>query len=60
MASNKTDTTLDILNSMEEREILAYLVAHALELSEMALNAGQPQASALLTLAASNLRKDAG
>lgn len=60
MAADKTDTTLDVLNSMEEREVLAYLVAHAMELSEMALKAGQPQASALLTLAVSNLRKDAG
>jgi hypothetical protein len=40
-----------------DKEYLAELVAQAMKLSEMALKAGQPQAYALLTLAASDLRK---
>jgi len=41
------------------KEHIAELMQQALELSELALKAGLPQASALLTLAASDLRKNA-
>ncbi|GLQ21339.1 hypothetical protein ACFFUB_11075 [Algimonas porphyrae] len=43
-----------------EAETLAYLVAQAEELSELALKSGKPEASALFTLALSDLRKKAG
>lgn len=56
MTQDTTDLSSD---NLSEDELLAYLVEHALELSELALKVGNPQASALLTLAASNLRTDA-
>jgi hypothetical protein len=45
---------------MEEAEVIDYLLELAVELSEIALEAGKPKASALLTLAASNLRTGTG
>lgn len=46
-------------NTLVDQEYLEQLIAEAMALSERALKAGQPQASALLTLAVSDLRKSA-
>lgn len=61
MDMNKTRKSLAELANMDDDAVQAYLLELALELSEAALNAGKPKASALITLAVSNLRtgKDA-
>lgn len=56
MALGKTRISLVDLAKMEEAEVIDYLLELSVELSEIALEAGKPKASALLTLAASNLR----
>ena len=56
MDMNKTRISLAELADMKDDEVQAYLLELAVELSEAALNAGKPKASALITLAASNLR----
>ena len=53
---NKTRISLAELADMKDDEVQAYLLELAVELSEAALNAGKPKASALMTLAVSNLR----
>lgn len=60
MALNKTRISLADLANMDEAEVIDYLLELAVELSEIALEAGKPKASALMTLAASNLRTGAG
>lgn len=60
METNKTRKSLKELANMDDEEVQAYLLELALELSEAALNAGKPKASALMTLAASNLRTGKG
>lgn len=57
---NKTRKSHIELANMDDEEVQAYLLELALELSEAALNAGKPKASALMTLAASNLRAGKG
>jgi hypothetical protein len=52
----KTRISLGELANMDDDEVQADLLELAVELSEAALNAGKPKASALITLAASNLR----
>jgi hypothetical protein len=56
VALGKTRISLVDLANMEDAEVIDYLLELAVELSEIALEAGKPKASALLTLAASNLR----
>lgn len=56
MAIDKTRISLVDLANMSEAEVIEHLLELAVELSEIALQAGKPKASALLTLAASNLR----
>lgn len=56
MALDKTRISLADLSKMDDAEVVEYLLELAVELSEIALEAGKPQASALMTLAASNLR----
>ncbi|GHB02480.1 hypothetical protein GCM10009069_26520 [Algimonas arctica] len=60
VALDKTRISLVDLATMEEADVIDYLLELAVELSEIALEAGKPQASALLTLAASNLRTGTG
>ncbi|MGJ8559292.1 MAG: hypothetical protein ACSHX3_03565 [Litorimonas sp.] len=60
MAMNKTRISLADLANMEEAEVIDYLLELSVELSEIALEAGKPKASALMTLAASNLRTGTG
>jgi len=60
VASDKTRISLEDLSEMAESEVIEYLLELAVELSEIALEAGKPQASALMTLAASNLRTGTG
>lgn len=57
---NKTRISLADLANMEEAEVIDYLLELSVELSEIALEAGKPKASALMTLAASNLRTGTG
>lgn len=57
MTHNSED---DKKSSIPDDESIAYLVAQAQELSELALKSGKPQASALFTLAVSDLRKKVG
>lgn len=56
MALGKTRISLIDLADMDEADVIDYLLELAVELSEIALEAGKPKASALMTLAASNLR----
>lgn len=56
MALGKTRISLIDLANMDEADVIDYLLELAVELSEIALEAGKPKASALMTLAASNLR----
>lgn len=60
MALNKTRISLADLATMDEAEVIDYLLELSVELSEIALEAGKPKASALMTLAASNLRTGTG
>ena len=46
MPTKNINMTSAMLAYMDEDELLAYLVEHVLELSEIALKAGQPQTSA--------------
>lgn len=56
MALDKTQMSLVDLANMNEAEVIDYLRELALQLSDVALKAKKPKASALLILAASNLK----
>lgn len=56
VALDKTQMSLVDLANMNEAEVIDYLREFALQLSDIALEAKKPKASALLILAASNLK----
>ena len=58
--SEKKSEAADLENAdLANKEHVAELMRQAMDLSDLPLKAGLPQASALLTLAASDLRKNA-